>query len=307
MSIPPSGRQFEIGLGKQRATVVEVGGGIREYAVGERAVLEPYPLQSICDGAHGAPLIPWPNRVAGGRYRFDGSDHQLALTEPARGNAIHGLLRWRPWSMREHGPFHAILQTRLLPTPGYPFALDLQIAYQLGRAGLTVATTAVNIGERPCPYGAGQHPYLSPGHGMVDDCTLEVPAARRLATDERMIPSGGEPVAGTAFDFRRARPIGTTALDVALTDLARAEGGRATVRLTGPDGRRVELWVDEHHGFLELFTGDSLEPSRRRGGLAVEPMTCAPNAFQSGDGLLRLEPGESITTSWGVGLTDTPG
>lgn len=70
-TLPPSGEQFEISYGEQRATIVEVGAGVREYVVGERPVLDPYPLQAMCDGGHGAPLIPWPNRIADGRYRFD--------------------------------------------------------------------------------------------------------------------------------------------------------------------------------------------------------------------------------------------
>lgn len=304
MGIAPSGRQFEIAWGRQRATVVELGAGIREYAVGERQVLEPYPLQAICDGAHGAVLIPWPNRIADGRYSFDGAKHQLDLSEPARANAIHGLLRWRPWTMAEHGRGHVVLQTALLPSSGYPFSLELRILYELSGEGLTVSTTAVNVGEQACPYGAGQHPYLSPGSGTVDDCTLQLAAATRLVNDERMIPAGSEPVAGTELDLRSARPIGDAQFDVALTDLDRDVRGRATARLTGVDGRCVELWVDEHHEFLEIFTGDTLAPARRRTGLAVEPMTCAPNAFQSAHGLLRLEPGETLTTRWGVGLRE---
>lgn len=306
MSFAPSGRQFEISRGEQRATIVEVGGGIREYAVGDRPVLEPYPLEAMCDGAHGAPLIPWPNRVADGRYSFDGSDFQLALTEPPRQNAIHGLMRWRPWEALEHGPDRVTVQARLLPMSGYPFALDLTITYELGDTGLTASTSATNLGERPCPYGTGQHPYLSPGSGTVDQCILRLPAATRIVTDERMVPTGRTSVDDTPFDFREPRPIGEQALDVALTDLARDGDGLARAQLTGPDGRCVELWADAHYEFLEVFTGDTLAPERRRSGLAVEPMTCAPNAFQSGDGLLRLEPQETITTRWGVRLIDTP-
>ena len=67
---PPSGQQFQIVHGDQRVTIVEVGGGIREYVAAERPVLDPYPLAEMCDGAHGAPLIPWPNRLADGRYSF---------------------------------------------------------------------------------------------------------------------------------------------------------------------------------------------------------------------------------------------
>jgi aldose 1-epimerase len=185
VSLPPSGRQHEITRGKQRASIVEVGAGIREYALGERAVLEPYPLESMCDGAHGAPLIPWPNRLADGRYSFAGEDFQLALTEPATHNAIHGLLRWRPWNTLAHGPDHVTMQTRLLPMTGYPFALEVTITYALEDAGLTVSTTATNLGERPCPYGAGQHPYLSPGSGLIDECTLQLlhTSHHRLARD----------------------------------------------------------------------------------------------------------------------------
>ena len=93
----PSGEQYRITCGDHQATIVEVGGGVREYSQAGRPILDPYDAASMCDGAHGTPLIPWPNRLAGGRYRFDGSDYQVALTEPARGNAIHGFPRWRPF------------------------------------------------------------------------------------------------------------------------------------------------------------------------------------------------------------------
>ena len=303
MTSAPSGEQFEIVHGEQRATIVEVGAGVREYAVAQRDVLEPYGVDDMCDGAHGAPLIPWPNRLADGRYRFDGVDHQLALSEPPKRNAIHGLLRWRPWRVSGREPSRVVMGTRLHPQPGYPFALDVSIAYELSDEGLTVATTAVNVGERTCPYGAGQHPYISPGEGLIDDCVLELPARTRVLTDdERQLPSGREPVQGSDFDFSSPRRLGDIQIDSAFTDLVRDDAGRAVVRLSRRDDSRVELWVDEQHPFVELYTGDTLAPSRRRRGLAVEPMTCAPNAFQSGDGLVRLEPGQSLRTRWGVRL-----
>jgi aldose 1-epimerase len=303
MRIAPSGEQFEIVSGEQRATIVEVGGGIREYAVAGRPVLDPYPLEAICDGAHGAPLIPWPNRLADGRYRFDGVDHQVALTEPEKHNAIHGFLRWRSWRAVERAPDRVVMGTRLYPLDGYPFALDIRVAYELSDTGLTVSTTAVNIGERACPYAAGQHPYLSPGSGPIDDCTLEIPAGTRIVTDaERQLPTGREHVGGTQFDFRNARRLGEERLDFAFTDLTRDEDGHAVIRLSAPDGACAELWVYEHPPTAEIYTGDTLAPSRRRRGLGVEPMTCAPNAFQSGEGLVRLEPEQSLTTRWGARL-----
>jgi aldose 1-epimerase len=303
MTVAPSGEQFDIAAGDQRATIVEVGGGIRAYQVGDRAVLQPYDIGAMCDAAHGTPLVPWPNRLADGRYHFGGTEHQLGLTEPAKQNAIHGLLRWRPWRMVRRQPDQVIMEARLHPMPGYPFALDVEVDYRLSDRGLAVRTTATNIGDAPCPYGSGQHPYLSPGTGLIDDCTLTITAATRIHTDdERQLPVGTEPVGGTAFDFRDGRKLGDLRIDYAFTDLQRDADGLAWVRLTAPDGRTAELWADGSYPFLEIFTGDALAPERRRRGLGVEPMTCAPNAFQSGDGLLRLDPGQSATASWGAAL-----
>ena len=303
--LPPSGRQFEISCGRQRATIVEVGGGVREYQVAGRAVLDPYPVDAMADGAHGAPLVPWPNRIRDGRYTFDGVEHRLPLTEPETGNAIHGLLRWRSWRMREVTGHRLMMGTRLHPMPGYPFDLDVRIEYRLGSGGLVVTTTARNVGSTPCPYGFGQHPYLSPGAGRVEACTLRLEGATRIVTDERGLPTGREPVDGTPFDFRSGIELRALEVDSAFTDLARDSDGRAWARLTGPDGCTAALWVDQTFPYLEIFTGDTLAPDRRRRGLGCEPMTCPPNAFADGIGVVRLEPEASITTSWGVRLDGT--
>ena len=303
MTTPPSGEQYEIAHGSQRAVIVEVGGGVREYVLGDRPVFDPYPIDAMCDGAHGAPLIPWPNRLADGTYRFDGADYRVALTEPDKHNAIHGFLQWRSWQAVEHETARVVMATRLHPLMGYPFTLDMRVVYELGDGGLVVATTATNLGDRVCPYGAGQHPYLSPGGGRIDDCTLQLEAATRILTEnERQLPTGTASVAGTDFDFRTGKRLGDLRLDAPFTDLARDADGRAWVRLTAPDGSRVELWVDEHHPIIEVYTGDTLTEARRRRGVGAEPMTCPPNAFQSGEGLIRLEPGQSVTTTWGARL-----
>jgi aldose 1-epimerase len=301
--LPPSGEQFEISLGDQRATIVEVGGGVRSYTVADRPVLESFDVDRMCDGAHGAVLIPWPNRVEGGRYRFDGVDHQLDLSEPEKTNAIHGLLRWRPWRCEERDRSRVHMATRLHPVPGYPFALDVEVAYELRADGLVVRSTATNIGDVACPYGCGHHPYLSPGEGMIDDGSIRLTAATRIiANGEPHVPAGRAPVDDTPFDLRSGRAVGGMRLDDAFTDLERDERGRAHVLFRGTDGVAVDLWADGSYRFIQLYTGDTLAPDRRRRGLAAEPMTCAPDAFNSGDGLVRLEPGESFTAEWGVGL-----
>ncbi len=302
MAVTPSGEQFEIRAGDHHATIVEVGGGVRTYSVGDRAVLNPYRLDAMSDGAHGAVLVPWPNRLADGRYSFAGSDHQVALTEPGLRNAIHGFLRWRPWRAVERSPDRVVMAHRLFPLTGYPFGLDVEVDYSVSDAGLLVRTTARNIGDTPCPYGCGHHPYLSPGEGAVDDCILELPAATRILTDDRQLPSGAEAVEGTPFDFRSGRRIGELQIDFPFSDIDFHSDGRSVTRLTGSDQRTVELWADATYRFLEVFTGDTLASGRRRTGVAVEPMTCPPNAFQTGESVIALEPGESVTATFGVRL-----
>lgn len=304
MAPAPSGEQFEIAFGDQRATIVEVGGGVREYVNGERDVLQPYAIDAICDGAHGAPLIPWPNRLADGRYSFGGSDYQVALTEPEKGNAIHGLLRWRNWRLLDRSDTRVVVGSRLHPLTGWSWPLEVSIAYSLGEDGLSVETRASNIGEAPCPYACGQHPYLSPGAGeTLDRCSLEFRAGIRILTDEqRQLPVGREPVGGSEYDFHTPRQIGSLAADYAFTDLERDAAGLAWLRLGCPDGRTVELWADRSYPVFEVYTADTLTPDRRRRGLGAEPMSAPPNALATGEMLVRLEPGQEHLARWGVRL-----
>ncbi len=304
MHYPPSGEQFHIHSGDHRATIVEVGGGIRRYDVGDRPVLQDYDLYAMCDAAHGAPLIPWPNRLRDGRYEFGGRHLQVAITEPEKANAIHGLLRWRSWKADERTDHRVVMRNRLYPMTGYPFTLEVAVEYSMSDAGLMVRTTAANIGDDPCPYGAGQHPYLSPGSGVIDDCAVTVTAATRIDTDaERQLPTGRKPVENTPYDLRTASRLADRQIDYAFTDLIRDGEGLAWVQLSGNDGRTAAVWVNESYPFLEIFTADTLAPDRRRRGLGVEPMTCAPDAYNSGDGLLVLQPGQTVTTMWGATLS----
>jgi aldose 1-epimerase len=301
----PSGRQVEITHGDQSATVVEVGGGVREYRVGARPVLDPYPADLMCDGAHGAPLVPWPNRLADGKYRFDDVDYQVDISEPASNTAIHGFLRWRNWTLTAHSDSEVTAEIVLRPLAGYPFAIDVRVSYALDDAGLTVTTRAENIGPAAAPWAAGQHPYLSAGgpEQHLDSCSLQFAANQRIDTDSRQLPIADVPVAGTEYDFHAPRVIGDLAMDFAFAELARDTDGRGWVRLTGVDGRHAELWVDASYPIVELYTGDTLKPHRRRLGLGCEPMSAPPNALASGQGVVRLEPGDVVIHQWGARLT----
>jgi aldose 1-epimerase len=302
MTRPPSGEQFDLESGDWRLTVVEVGGGLRVLRRGDWHVLDGYPLDRMCSGGRGQPLLPWPNRVDRGRYTFDGQPYQLALTEPLHGNAIHGLTRWSHWRPVEGSAAGIVLEHALDPQPGYPFSLSLRLHYELSPQGLTVRTSVTNAGVARCPFGVGFHPYFSCEAGArVDGSLLKVPAAEYLLADARGIPTGCAPVEGTAFDFRRARPIGDLALDHAFARLARDPDGRARIELASADHRRrITLWLDESYRYVQVFTGDTLPQAERRLGVAIEPMTCPANAFAAGEALRVLEPGESWHGEWGI-------
>jgi aldose 1-epimerase len=302
---PPSGQQIEIRHGRQRAVVVEVGGGLRAYAVDGLDVLDGYPAERIADGGRGQPLLPWPNRLADGQYVWDGTQLQLPVDELGRRNASHGLTRWLNWSVAGRSDDRVCMSYLLHPRPGYPFTLGLEIDYQLSDAGLSVRTTAHNRGAHTLPYGAGFHPYLSVGTGRIDSAVLTLPARTVLDVDERMLPTGTrQPVAGTDLDFTTPRPIGEQSLDHCFTDLERDADGVARVVLSTPDGDAcVTLWLDSAFDYLQVFSGDTLARDRRRQGLAVEPMTCPPNAFGSGVDVVRLEPDQRHTSAWGLALT----
>jgi aldose 1-epimerase len=301
MARPPSGQQFHIRDADQRLTAVEVGGGLREYRVGDRGVLDGYPEDAMCDGARGQLLIPWPNRLADARYSFDGAEHELAITEPESGCAIHGLLRWANWTCAEHLEDRLLLRTTLYAQPGWPFVLTAEVGYQLDARGLTVRLSVQNVGANRCPFGAGAHPYLTVGTETIDPAILTVPAEEYFPVDDRKIPTELTPVAGTPYDFRAPRPIGDSRIDTAYAGLTRDPDGRARVTLAAPGGPAVALWLGAGYDYLEIFTGDGLpDPARRRRGLGVEPMTCAPNAFRSGNGLRVLEPDERIDLEWGI-------
>lgn len=297
----PSGQQTEIRHGDSCAVLVEVGGGVRSYDVGGGAVLDGYGADEMVTGARGQPLIPWPNRLHGGSYTWDGAPHAVPIDEPEQDNSLHGLTRWRSWQPTDVGAATVTMRLRLLPQPAYPFALDLAIRYDLDDDGLTVTTTANNLGTHPAPYGHGAHPYITVGTERLDDALLQLPGSTWLPTDDAQIPTGREPVDGTPYDFRALRPIGDTEVDYAFTDLLRGADGRAELVLAADGGRRVAVWVDESYPYLEMFTGDTLpQEHRRRKGLGVEPMTCPPDAFRTGQDLIRLEPGASVTTRWGI-------
>jgi aldose 1-epimerase len=297
-----SGEQIEIAYGADRAVIATVGATLRTYTAGNRAVLDGFGADEVCPDGRGQILMPWPNRIADGRYEFAGRNHQLAIDEPALGHAIHGLARWGEWRPDHRTADRVCLVHRLCARPGYPFPLELQVEYRLSLSGLTVTYLVRNVGTTSCPFGVGAHPYFVFPHAASEEVELCVRAASFLEVDARSIPTKRCAVAGSPLDFRRPRPIGDARIDHAFTDLERDPAGVADVVLRH-GSQSIRIWQDRLLAFVQVYTGDTLpNQTRRRTSVAVEPMSCAPNAFNSGDGLRILAPAETFEARWGIAV-----
>jgi len=303
------GAEHALAWGESTAVVTEVGGGLRALEHRGRPLLRPYVAGEVRPRYRGSLLAPWPNRVAGGRYRFAGEEHQLPLNEPERGNALHGLVCWERFAVERLDEATVVATHALVPRPGYPFRLVVTAAYALGEEGLTTTVTGRNDGDTPLPWGTAAHPYLvaGDGSGPVDRWELSAPATRVLEVDpERLLPTvppATAPVVGSDLDFTTARRIAETAVDHAFTALVADDDGLARVRLVDPatgSGSQI-TWDPASLPWLQLHTADLPAPETSRAALAVEPMTCPPDSFSSGVDLVVLEPGQEHTVAWTIG------
>jgi aldose 1-epimerase len=295
--MPPTGEQFEIRSGDVRAVVTEVGAGLRAFDSGGRPYIETFDESARPPRGSGNVLVPWPNRTAHGRWTWNGQPQQLSLSEPAAGNAIHGLLRHTLYRAGELTPDTVTLHAVVAPQPGWPVPLDTSVRFAVRADGLTVTHHVRNVGADPVPFGVGAHPYLRAGDEATDDCVLTLAAASTLPL-EGGLPTGPAGPADGDLDFRAGRPLRGRELDHAFGDCTPADGDTVVRhRLTGRTAG-VELWADPDFAWVQVFTPDD-HPGRGR-AVAVEPMTCPPDALNSGTGLLVVEPGQTWTASWGI-------
>lgn len=309
-------REVELRHGPYAAVATEVGGGLRLLTHEGRDLVRSFAADEARPRFRGSLLAPWPNRVADGRYDFDGETHHLAVTEPERRAALHGLVCWERFDLQQPEPAAAVATLALAPQPGYPFSATLRASYRLGDDGLTTTVRVINDGDRLLPWGTAGHPYLVAGSGgRVDDWVLSAPGTSVLEVDpDRLLPArpadGGPrwtPVAGTDLDFTVARAIGATEVDHAFTDLRADADGSARVSLSDPETGlgAVLTWDPTTLPWLQLHTADLCpdqpDADQSRRGLAVEPMTCPPDAFGSGVDLVVLEPGATHEVSWTLG------
>ncbi|NEE02089.1 aldose epimerase family protein [Phytoactinopolyspora halotolerans] len=299
--------------GEHEAVIVEAGGGLRTYQVAGVDIVAGYPAGTLCPSARGHWLVPWPNRIRDGRYRFGGHEHQLPIFGDEGRHAIHGLIRWMPFQVVARDASSVELAMVQPARPGYPWPLRVRTRWSLDDGGLSAWLHVENLSDDEAPFGAGAHPYLSAGHGTadgatvgggtagggtIDDMTVTVPGATVVRGEDGIMTTRA--AVGDDSDFRRARRIGPNRLGL-YSDLERDASGLARVVAERPDGWTVSLWQDEAWPFVLLYTADAVsEEEGVRRSLAVEPMTSAVDVFNTGDGLIVLKPGGVFEGTWGI-------
>lgn len=279
------------------ATIAAAGATLVSLEHRARPLVVPFdPEAGIGRGFQGRTLVPWPNRIAGGAYRHGGDLLEVAVNEPGTGSALHGLGSFVPWVVEGHTPAAVELSLDLPASPGYPFDVVCHASYRLTASGLVVEITGRNEGRTPAPFGSSSHPYLTCFGAPLDECAVSSPAGQLLLVDERMRPTGLAPVDGTPWDFRDTTQLAGRSVDHAFTALP--AGGWA---VTLSDATGAGVVCTSEAPWVQLYSGEALE----RAGLAVEPMTCPPNAFNDPDADVLLAPGAISTLTFTIGVLES--
>lgn len=235
-------------------------------------------------------MYPFPSRVRHGVYRFDGEEYAMPMNEAMRDNALHGFVHPKAFRVvhEEADLYEASLTIQYDyegDVPGYPFLFALAITYTLTSSGLTLTYRATNTGPTRCPAAFGWHPYFTLNNVPTDELQLTLPAQAEITLDEHMIPTGQRPLA--------ADRLGTFSLkDVQLdTPYLAHTNGQAPIRtvLHWP-AEHVSLAVEQSASmpYVVVYT------PARRDSIAIEPQTANVNAFNTGEGLAIINPGEHI-------------
>ncbi|WP_031467473.1 aldose 1-epimerase family protein [Sciscionella sediminilitoris] len=297
-----NGAVYRLRRGSHEAVITGVAAALYSWKVDGEEILATHDPRVMGEaGYQGKTILPWCNRIAAGKYTFEGTEYQVPINEVAKNTALHGLLNFVEWELVHHDGHRLVLEYTEPPSYGYPFHLRFRIGYTMDRDGLQCTLSARNIGTTNAPFTTATHIYVAaPPGGHVDDLVVELPAASYYLVDDNLIPTGKAAVAGTEYDFRAPRKIGAQKLDTAFTDVT-TQNGRSHAIVRRPGSVDIELWMDAGHNYYQMYSDDSPSiPRPKRIGLALEPMVGAPNAFNTGDGLITIAPGSAWEGSWGL-------
>ena len=243
----------------------------------------------------GNKLLPYPNRIKGGEYVFQGTNYQFPIHFKGEQNSIHGFVHNRSFDLKEQseggdGAYVLLSYNYSGLEQGYPFPFEAQIKYAFDNSGLTVSTTIKNTHSEVIPIADGWHPYFTLGND-AGDWELKMPKVQQLVVDEQMIPTGEK---FDYDDFTEYKLIQNTLFDTCFE--LKQRSAKETVSIRNNE-LALDIWSDSREGkysHLQVFI-----PSHRR-SIAVEPMNCAPNVFNDDIQSCYLLPGNKLELDFGL-------
>lgn len=299
-----TGQQYTIRHGEWEAVITELGATMRKVTYQGKNVIVPLGPDDPVTCCQGQLLVPFPNRIEGGTYTFEGKTYELPIDEHERNTAIHGYGYRSYWTLESLSEDSVTQSWRVPHLNGYPFDLLVTTTHTLTDDGLHITVEAYNNGGETAPWALAIHPWLDNGfNGYGDEidghnaqCHLTVPADTHVTVDENLIPTGTEPVDGTKYDLRDNPLLTGQPFDDAWTDVHHDADGITTATFTRPDGLVIKVGGDETITSFQVCTGTGFPAWQHPAGTAVEPQTAYANAFNTGNELIAIKPGETSVT-----------
>lgn len=250
----------------------------------------------------GAKLFPFPNRINNGKYTWADKKYQLPINFPSQNHAIHGLVQEKQFRIvdKKTAKDEATVWVELNSDgniPGYPFKYKLNIIFSLSRFdGIICQTIAKNTDKVNIPIGDGWHPYFQTGT-KINNLYLKLPADKVVKQNKKMIPTGKT----VSFDkFTRLAKIGNHTFDTCYK-IKQSDKNRVNIELYDPkQNLKLIVWQEtgkNKYNYFQVYTPPL------RNCIALEPMTCTPDAFNNKRGLVILKPKEKYSASFGVKIS----
>lgn len=239
-------------------------------------------------------LIPFPNRIRSGEYEFNGKKYNLDINMSNEENAIHGIMFSKEFILDTDIAGNSITLRHSYDgsNQGYPFPCTVTYMFSLYPQIVSCDISVMNTGTQTLPLGVGWHPYFSLG-ANVEELELKIPRATTIEVDEKMIPTGEK---SEFNDYEEFSIVGDTSFDTGfkISDISAVTSIRnketdVTIELEQTSG-------DQGFNYVQIFT----PPSRKT--IAVEPMTCPANAFNSKESLIKLNSQETWRGSFRIYL-----
>lgn len=286
--------------GKFQALLQPTGAALAELTYAGKVIVGT-PTGRPNYGFAGAVMAPWANRLAAGRYEFFGIEYQNPVDEPAYNTALHGLVFNRTFTVLKASSEEVEFEIQLGADEGYPFSSRLKVWYELTDFGLISGLEFTNDSNQPIPLTAGFHPYFAFDHPDL----INLSARKVTVSNERLLPS--KSVKAEVFTGKPAAnqlELETLNLDNCFDELITEETGW---HYTVIDRQELQLLVQigqspEFERCMIYTMHKSPITGQPERWVAVEPQAGAADAFNSGQGLVVLESGQTFAAEWSISV-----